>query len=347
MHFMPTSLSFKPKQVTKKLLSPLSGRAKDVVANRFGITDSAERKTLESIGKQYGITRERVRQIEQFALTTIKKSEIFGEFTHVFQELKGVMNKLGGLVAEHEILEQISKDTDIQNHVHFYLTLGDDFKRHKENDDLHHRWTTNTKVTETVHTALAALYNKLDDQELMSEDSVIAMFTEELKDLAVEYRQKEILHRYLRISKSIGKNALNEWGKTTSQHIHTRGIKDFAYLVIRKFGKPMHFKEVARDIAKYFNKKAHIATTHNELIKDKRFVLVGRGVYGLKEWGHVGGVVRDVIVEVMKESNKPMTKEDIIEKVITKRVVKPNTVLVNLQNEEFFKKTKDGLYTLV
>ncbi len=341
-----STLTFKPKQVTKKLLSPLSGRARDVVTNRFGITEGAERKTLEAIGKQYGITRERVRQIEQFALTTIKKSDFYTEFTHVFQELKEVIHKLGGVVAEHDFLGKMSKDEEVQNHLNFYLTLGDEFKKHKEDDHFHHRWTINQKVTDVVHAALTELYASLDNEELVSEKHIIETFTALLKDLSEEYRGEEIIKRYLTISKSIGKNALGEWGKTSSPHIHTRGIKDFAYLVMRKHGLPMHFKDVAKDISKYFNKKAHVATTHNELIKDDRFVLVGRGVYGLREWGHVGGVVRDVIIEVLKEAKKPLSKEVIIEQVLKKRVVKANTIAVNLQNPDFFKKTKDGLYDL-
>lgn len=342
---MPT-LTFKPKQVTKKLLSPLSGRAKDVVTNRFGIIDGAERKTLESIGKQYGITRERVRQIEQFALSTIKKSPTYNEFTHVFEELKNIIDTLGGIVAEKTFLETLSKDEETQNHIHFYLTLADEFKKHKETDHFHHRWTFNQKVTDVVHNALIDLYESLDDEELVSEKHIVETFTEKLKDLSEEYRGEEIIRRYLTISKSIGKNALGQWGKASSPHIHTRGIKDFAYLVMRKHGAPMHFKDVAKDISKYFSKKAHVATTHNELIKDNRFVLVGRGVYGLKEWGHVGGVVRDVIIEVLKDAKKPLSKEVIIENVLKKRVVKANTVIVNLQNTDFFKKTKDGLYDL-
>lgn len=341
-----STLTFKPKQVTKKLLSPLSGRARDVVTNRFGITDGAERKTLEAIGKQYGITRERVRQIEQFALSTIKKSDTYAEFTHVFQELKDVIHKLGGIVAENDFLGKVSKDQEIQNHIHFYLTLGDEFKKHKEDDHFHHRWTVNQKVTDVVHTALSDLYASLDNEELVSEQHIIETFTAKLKDLAEEYRGEEIIKRYLTISKSIGKNALGEWGKASSPHIHTRGIKDYAYLVMRKHGAPMHFKDVAKDISKYFGKKAHVATTHNELIKDDRFVLVGRGVYGLREWGHVGGVVRDVIIEVIKDAKKPLSKEAVIEQVLKKRVVKANTIAVNLQNPEFFKKTKDGLYDI-
>jgi hypothetical protein len=102
----------------------------------------------------------------------------------------------------------------------------------------------------------------------------------------------------------------------------------------------------ATDITKVFKKKTNVATCHNELIKDKRFVLVGRGMYGLKEWGHAAGVVKDVITETLKESGKPLTKQEIVEKVLGKRMVKPNTVIINLQDSKLFKKDKDGKYSL-
>ena len=123
-------------------------------------------------------------------------------------------------------------------------------------------------------------------------------------------------------------------------------MRDYAYLVIRRHGSPIHFREVAKLITELFNKKAHVATTHNELIKDPRFVLVGRGIYGLREWGHSGGIVRDVIIEVMKKKEGPLTKQEIIDLVKGERVVKDNTVVVNLQNPKFFDKTSDGKYTL-
>jgi hypothetical protein len=106
----------------------------------------------------------------------------------------------------------------------------------------------------------------------------------------------------------------------------------------------MHFREVAAGINKTFGKKTHIATCHNELIKDDRFVLVGRGVYALKEWGYKTGVVRDVIADILKAEG-PMSKEDVVEKVMKERYLKKNTILVNLQNPKYFKKNKDGLYT--
>ncbi len=89
----PTNLSFKPKQVSKKLLSALNPRMKDIVSNRYGL-ENEKRMTLEAIGKNYDITRERVRQIENFALATIKKSPEYKENLFVFDELKDIVKKL-------------------------------------------------------------------------------------------------------------------------------------------------------------------------------------------------------------------------------------------------------------
>jgi hypothetical protein len=114
---------------------------------------------------------------------------------------------------------------------------------------------------------------------------------------------------------------------------------------MRKHGSPMHFREVAKAIESTFGKKTHIATTHNELIKDARFILVGRGTYGLGEWGYKPGVVRDVIKDILKK-NGPLSKEDIIDRVLKERFLKKNTILVNLQNAKYFKKNKQGLYTV-
>ena len=153
------------------------------------------------------------------------------------------------------------------------------------------------------------------------------------------------MKRWLSISKSIGKNPLGEWGKMSSSNVKARGIRDYAFLVIRKHGSPIHFREVAGAIEKMFGKKAHVATTHNELIKDKRFVLVGRGLYALSEWGYVPGVVKDVIRHVI-EKNGPLKKNEVIDKVLKERYVKENTILVNLQNPKYFKRDKEGRYSV-
>jgi hypothetical protein len=127
-----------------------------------------------------------------------------------------------------------------------------------------------------------------------------------LKEVSDEYKKEEILKRWLALSKAISKNPLGEWGKASSPNVNAKGMRDYAFLVIRKHGSPIHFTEVAKQIEKLFKKKAHVATTHNELIKDPRFVLVGRGLYALSEWGYISGVVKDVIRKVL-EQNGPLT----------------------------------------
>lgn len=337
-------LPFKPKQVTKRILSPLQDRAFDVILNRFGLGDDAERKTLEAIGEKYGITRERVRQIENVALTSIRKADSYKGEQATFDELKKIINELGAVVEEEELLNAISKEKSTQNHVHFYLVLGDDFKKEREDEHFLSRWIVDDATATEVHKALKRLYSTLSDDELIPESELVDRFLVELKEVADYYRNEEIARRWLKLSKSMSSNPLGEWGKADSQNVKTRGIKDYAYLVMRKHGSPMHFREVAKAIEETFGKKTHVATCHNELIKDLRFVLVGRGQYALAEWGYKPGVVRDVIRDILKKEG-PLSKEDVVEKVLKERFLKKNTILVNLQNPKYFKKNKQGLYT--
>lgn len=341
---MSNTLTFKPKQVTKKILSNLPDRAYEVIVNRFGLTTDAQRKTLEAIGQKYGITRERVRQIENSALALIRKSESFKNEKEVFEELKKLMHTLGGIVSEQEFLNHISKDKLTQNIVHLYLTLGEDFTKHKEDDDFKARWSVDSDISNQIHKSLKSLYENLSSDELVPEGELVSRFLDEVKDLSEQYKNEEVAKRWLTISKKINKNPLGEWGKSTSSSIKTRGVKDYAFLMMRKHGSPMHFREVAKAVSSTFDKKCHTATCHNELIKDSRFVLVGRGIYALSEWGYKTGVVREVIKELLKK-NGPMSKEDIVNQVMKERYLKKNTILVNLQNAKYFKKNKNGLYS--
>lgn len=341
-----SAITFKPKQVVKRLLSALSPRALDIMTKRYGLGDSDERMTLDGIGRIYGITRERVRQIENFALAVIKKDDVFKKEHAVFDELDKLVVSLGGIVCEEDFLMHISKDASTQNYIYFLLVLGDQFKREKEDEHFKHRWIVDDKVSMKVHDAIRELYKTLSHEDLIPESEIIAAFLNHLKDVSEEYKNEEITKRWLTLSKTIAKNPLGEWGVADSHNVNARGMRDYAYLIIRKHGSPMHFTEVAKSITQVFGKKAHIATCHNELIKDDRFVLVGRGLYALSSWGYEKGVVRDVIAKLLKKEG-PMTKKEIIDRVLKERYVKENTVFVNLQDTKLFKRTKDGKYTLV
>lgn len=336
-------LSFKPKEVTKKLLTNLSERGRDVLSKRYGLDTNARRLTLEAIGGEYNITRERVRQIENFNIALTKKAEAFTKAETLFSELKKLMEQYGGIVHEQLFLEAVAKDKSTQNHVHFLLVLSDLFTKLKEDDDFNHRWTTDINLSQKIHKSLQNLCKSFKDTDLISEQDLIARFLVELKDVVKEPEATKLAHKWLAISKQVGKNPLGEWGLAKSPNVRMRGIRDYAFLVIRQHGSPMHFTEVAKAITKQFGRVAHPATCHNELIKDKRFVLVGRGLYALAEWGYSRGVVLDVIKSVLKKKG-PLTKEQVVSEVLKERYVKENTIIVNLQNPKYFKKDKNNRY---
>ena len=338
-----TTISFKPKQTVKRLLSCLPDRAREVIVYRYGLGKENNRMTLDAIGQIYGITRERVRQIENYALTNIRKSDEYSKEKAVFGELESLLHSLGGIVVEDDFLGHVTKDKSLQNHIYFLLVVGEPFRKSKEDEDFRHRWHVNEALAKKVEEALKKLYSNLNNQDLLPESEMVGKFLTHLEDVSEKYKNQEVVKRWLKISKSVGKNQLGDWGVSVSPNIKTKGMRDYAFLVIRKHGSPIHFREVAKQIGTMFNKKAHVATTHNELIKDSRFVLVGRGLYALAEWGYAPGVVRDVIKSVLVK-NGAMTKEEIIDKVMKERYVKENTIVVNLQDPKYFKRDKDNKY---
>jgi len=338
-------ITFKPEDVTATLLAVLPDRARDVLEKRYGLNKDGETFTLEAIGQSYGITRERVRQIENYGVQSIQKSEVYKKHYDLFLEMQKLIDQLGGgLIAEHVLLDELSADPLVRNHLYFILVVGDTFYKSKENPQYAHRWYTETKMADEVEKALRTVRKGLKRDELISETEIINRFKAELTHMAVDHNQ-DVLMRWLKISKQIGQNPLGDWGPSDSPNIRVKGIRDYAYLAVKRHGSPMHFKEVASTINELFNHKAHIATTHNELIKDDRFVLVGRGLYALAEWGYTAGVVKEVLREIL-EAEGPLSREEIIDKVRKERYVKDNTILVNLQDSNLFKKLANGTFTI-
>jgi len=110
----------------------------------------------------------------------------------------------------------------------------------------------------------------------------------------------------------------------------------------------LHFSEIADAIKKSEFKRKDVTTQaiHNELIKDSRFVLIGRGIYALREWGYKRGTVADVIAEVLKKEGAPLHHDEIVRRVLKSRQVKETTILLNLQGKPQFKRVAKATYTL-
>lgn len=337
-------LTFAPKSVTKDLLAGLPERTRKVLTDRYGLSPKGENRTLDAIGKEYGITRERVRQIESHGLSVVRESDTYTAQAELLEALKQELHALGGIIAEETILKEIPKSESDRSHLIFILTVGHHFNDRREDANFKTRWHVDEQLAEAVERALGNLQESIEPHQLTPEEEFIELFSKHLREVGVKNRPPEVLVRWLSISKRIGKNPLGEWGRVESPHVRIKNTRDFAYLTLKRHGSPMHFTEVAKGIQKLFTREAHPATTHNELIKDGRFVLVGRGLYALKEWGYEPGVVREVIKGIITRGG-PLTREEIIERVKRERYVKDATIAVNLQHSLFIR-LPDGKYAL-
>ncbi len=339
---------FDIKKIVAKLVENLSDRSKDIVLSRFGIGKD-DYETLEAIGQRYGITRERVRQIEADALRHIQSPSNEAVYRPIVSALYSFVKSNGGVVEEATLRAQFAnnffetKPESIQKYegaTMLFLNLDKGFNRIKEDDNFWPRWSVDTasvKNQEGLANHLLAQFKK--------EKNTVSM--DELVNWSKKHNavfNKDTVLAYLSSVKSIAQNSFNEWGLEAWPEVTPRGVKDKAFLVMKRTQKPMHFSEVANQInqASFSKRVALPQTVHNELIKDKRFVLVGRGLYALKDWGYEAGTVKDVIKSVLT-SKGPMNRDDLIKAVLAKRMVKPSTIILNLNG---FKKKEDNRYTL-
>lgn len=326
---------FNYSQIHKNLFKDLSSRTQDILEKRFGL-DQDEPETLESIGKDYKICRERVRQIEQSGLKKIKPQLEDSRYQKIFDHYFSYLKENGDLKREDLLLSDLGGPR-WQNHTRFWLTLGDSFKGIPENDKYYALWTSSKNSLNQAKQTVEQLQKRFKKKKVL-------LSPEEISDIF----DKDFCLSYIEISKEIEKGYQGLYGLIDWPEIDPRGIKDKSYLVLKHKDKPLHFREVAQEIEKLglSEKPVLTQTVHNELIRDSRFVLIGRGIYALKEWGYKPGQVKDVIVKILKKEDRPLGKEKIVKKVLSRRMVNRNTVLLNLNNRKYFKKTSKGKYTV-
>jgi DNA-directed RNA polymerase delta subunit len=344
--------SFQPSLIVNNVLSTLKERDRDIITRRFALGDVGS-ETLESIGKLHNLTRERVRQIEKDCLKSLK--------TNSSQELQNALQVIFDIIVEHgsicsedfllnNILSIKPNEKDIQS-IKFLLNTGDQFNYLKESDDKVACWYVvgfnMERLTATIESLQAVLNNH---HEVMKEDFLIAKFCEtDFYKSRTEFFTDKIIQSYLNISKNIQINPFGEIGLKDWVEVKPHDVGDKAYLVLKHHGKPEHYSEITKLINehKFDNRVAYQETVHNELIKDSRFVLIGRGIYALTEWGYKKGVVADVIKEILTVAGRPMHRDEIIAEVLKRRQVKRNTILVGLSNKKNFQKVDRDKYIIV
>ena len=339
----------KMNNMIKYLISDLSPRQRDVIESRFGL--NGDELTLAAIGEKYGLTRERVRQIESGSLSSIRKKFNNSPADKLLKSAIDCLGKAGGIKKGDEFVRElivILKDANLNKKIlKFIFEIAGKPNILKNNKNFYDFWYLNAHSFKKLSDFIgkAEKFFKLRKNEFLSKDMKIGDFLSSMeKETGIS---KNAILNYISVSRKFTKNSFGDFGLSAWGEINPKTMRAKAYLVLKKHGDSLHFRNIAKKINEvgFDNRKALEATVHNELIKDPRFVLVGRGIYGLSELGHRPGTAKDVISMVLQEKG-PLRVEEVINLVKQERFLKDNTILLNLQNRKNFKKLADGKYHL-
>ncbi|HYV33241.1 MAG TPA: sigma factor-like helix-turn-helix DNA-binding protein [Candidatus Limnocylindria bacterium] len=342
---------FKPSDIVKEILDNLKERDRQILTHRYGL-EGKETKTLAAIGQEQNLTRERVRQIEKDLLKNLKKTSLQKpQFASAKEFLLEIITEHGRIIAEENLIMHLNiKDSKEKNALIFILHLIEELD-HFIHDNYKKNWVTilfNENLLESFTSESKSIIGQknltLPGEEFLENFKQTDFYKQNQNELP-----DRVILNYLELTVEIEKNVFGHWGLSLWKEVKPKDVGDKAYLVMKHHKKPEHYSVITDMInkAKFDDRMAYKETVHNELIKDARFVLIGRGTYALSEWGYKSGVVSEVISEILKAANQPLTKEKIIEEVLKKRMVKKNTILVGLSNKNLFKKVGKNAYALV
>lgn len=327
-------------QIINLLLSDFSPKQQKVLSGRFGLK-TGKRATLQEIGDELHITRERVRQIEAQSIKKLRektkeRAASVVNFTKEYLKNAGGIRKDNFLISEvlHKLSFDKTKHADTK--LRFILLIAGAPFYYREDDNFYAFWYDDKKSEKKFLD-----FVKQMDDFLKSSDRKKIFDEKAHLSLCKDFVSSHILS----IPKHFGMNIFGDFGLRSWPEIEPKTIRDKAYLALKKHEKPLHFAGIAKNISRLGidKKPAHVQTVHNELIKDDRFVLVGRGMYALREHGYEPGTVREVIQGLLKQKG-PLASADVVRLVNERRFLKENTILLNLQNRKFFKRLENGLY---
>ena len=317
-------------------------REREIVSRRFGLYD--RRETLEQIGELLGITRERVRQLEKSIVTRLKESakNDLPQIKEVESTLSTQLKDMGNIAKVGDITAKFMPTASKvdQSRLAFLANLSPGIVVIDDNDHFYHAVGlasehTEKAIREHIHKIIEAI------KEIGEPTDIEAV--------AVKVGNEDAKH--VEALASVSKNiaSLNgRWGLVKWPMVNPKNIRDKIYVILHDNKKPMHFSEIASAIKGSNLKRKDVTTQaiHNELIKDGRFVLIGRGIYALKEWGYKKGTVSDVISDILRKESGPLHRDEIVRRVLKSRQVKETTILLNLQGKPQFKRVAKATYGL-
>lgn len=343
---------FNPSFLVSDFLNQLRERERRILSLRYGLSENKQH-TLEAIGKKLNLTRERVRQVEKDSMKALNQAETAHAVGKAMDVVRKTISDHGGIFEQAALVDHLLIANNIPSQVNsllFLLELSDLFIQLRENEDFHLSWHVADFHLErftSFHGHVREILNShgqpLDFENLHARFKGIPHYREH-----EQYYTPKVIENLLRVAKSVKANPFGEYGLKDWRVIQPKDVGDKAYLVLKHQKQPLHYTKITELINQhdFDSRTAYKETVHNELIMDERFVLVGRGIYALTEWGYKKGLVADVIKDILANAPEPMDRNKLVEEVLKQRVVRRNTILVGLANRQLFRKVGRSKYTL-
>ncbi|GIW67207.1 MAG: hypothetical protein KatS3mg096_075 [Candidatus Parcubacteria bacterium] len=283
-------------KILSDVFSCLNQREKDILIRRFGL--EGEEETLEELGNDYNVTRERIRQIQENALNKIipliKKNK---EVSKIIKQSKKFLKPIGvrrGKTFFYFLDQKLDFSFQEIKIFKFFSLFSEEIIYYQNDDYLDDFYAENEKIYQfSLHLLKKIYLTFLDSREVYPEEKILALILKEIKKHFNINPGYDDLIDFLKILKNIGKNPFNFWGVKNHNFITPRCLKDKIYLIFKLERRPMHFKEIYQklhQLAKvedesihyYWHKTYNPNSIRNELIKHNEFVLIKPGVYVLK-----------------------------------------------------------------
>lgn len=335
-------------ELLNSLFLVLTDKESAVIKKRFALQGS-QKQTLEKIGKHFNVTRERIRQIESIALGKLKRTVRTTRLDEVNDLAKTILQAHGGVMTENAlvsaVLKRIQDSKEIEGSVlRLSFSIDNEMQRGSKSNNFRPFWRLESLAMDDVQLIVNNIVKILKKRKSCMQTDEIVSAIQSLNLFEGRIPSRELIVSCLSVDERL-KEISEGWGLTDWRFVRPRSIRDKVEIILKKTGEPLHFMEIANRIreASFDHKNVTVQAVHNELIRYPQFVLVGRGLYALREWGYEPGTVADVIEKILVDKG-PLSKKEIIAEVAKQRTVKVGTISLNLQKMPYFKRVGRAVY---
>lgn len=294
-----------------------------IFTQRMGLL-SGRRKTLEDIGRQFDITRERVRQIARRFLRSLSHPIRRRQLATFRSYLRTLFVKHDGIMTVREIrrdahiascLEGFSLEASIELILHCaggFRALAYDYESGRASSDISYvAWHLPEigpeSITLTREYALSIVDN---DPFRHSFEELVTMVSTESGTPAATTRASL---RTFELIEEGGDGLLVRTGR--SKHL---SVPNMALIVLRESGIPLHFREITERVNNRFPDRSLSPNHVLNSLDSPIFRWVDRGTYGLAEWGlpeirpkENYRSARRAIRQFLQDLNRPATTREI------------------------------------